>query len=186
MHYGYSGGQKKWKGCLFLKMCTSDATCVWSNVRSDLLKNSWGNERHKLTNTEEQNILPGAARIETLRLVVPQALWLPSSLVQMWHVIDSSIHSFSVLVNDRLNKRPKCFHFRSITSLSLSRWRRDPPGFNIPCFYLNHNSREKQLVWQRLMTMADSDTEETGTLSVVFVYIQVCDLKVFVLWKILK
>lgn len=36
------------------------------------------------------------------------------------------------------------------------------------------------------MTMADSDTEETDTLSVGFVYIQVCDLKVFVLWKILK
>lgn len=49
-------------------------------------------------------------------------------------------------------------------------------------FYLNHNSREKQLVWQRLMTMADSDTEETDTLSVGFVYIQVCDLQVFVHW----
>lgn len=36
------------------------------------------------------------------------------------------------------------------------------------------------------MTMADSDTEETDTLSVGFVYIQVCVLKVFVLWKILK
>lgn len=35
------------------------------------------------------------------------------------------------------------------------------------------------------MTTADSDTKETETLSVCFVYIQVSDLKV-VLWKILK
>lgn len=35
-------------------MCTLDATCVWSNIRSDLLNNSWGNKRHKLANAEEQ------------------------------------------------------------------------------------------------------------------------------------
>lgn len=37
----------------------SDATCVWSNVRSDLLNKSGGNRRRQLDNTEEQNTLPG-------------------------------------------------------------------------------------------------------------------------------
>lgn len=54
----------KWKEEVKGMPVPLDATCVWSNIRSDLVHNSRGNKRPKFTNTEEQSILPGAVWVE--------------------------------------------------------------------------------------------------------------------------